>query len=62
MSPIRPDVLWALDFQFDATINGRQVKTLNIIDEFTREALAIVVNHSIDAERVVGTRYQPQPA
>lgn len=55
MSPIRPDALWALDFQFDATIDGRQVKLLNIIDEFTRECLAIVVDHSIDAERVVGT-------
>ncbi len=55
MSPIQPDALWALDFQFDATIDGRQVKLLNIIDEFTREALAIVVDHSIDAERVVGT-------
>lgn len=55
MSPIRPDALWALDFQFDATIDGRQVKLLNIIDEFTRECLAIVADHSIDAERVVGT-------
>lgn len=55
MSPIRPDALWALDFQFDATINGRQVKLLNVIDEFTRECLAIVVDHSIDAEAVVGT-------
>ena len=55
MCPIRPDALWALDFQFDATIDGRQVKLLNVIDEFTREALAIVVDHSIDADRVVGT-------
>ena len=55
MSPIRPDALWALDFQFDATIDGRQVKLLNVIDEFTREALAIMVDHSIGAEQVVGT-------
>ena len=55
MSPIVPNALWALDFQFDATIDGRQVKLLNIIDEFTRECLAIVVDHSIDAETVVGT-------
>jgi len=55
MSPIRPDALWALDFQFDATIDGRQVKLLNIIDEYTRECLAIVVDHSIDADAVVGT-------
>jgi putative transposase len=55
MSPIRPNVLWALDFQFDHTIDGRQVKLLNIIDEYTRECLAIVVDHSIDADQVVGT-------
>ncbi len=55
MSPIRPNALWALDFQFDSTVDGRQVKLLNIIDEFTRECLAIVVDHSIDADRVVAT-------
>lgn len=55
MTPIVPNALWAMDFQFDQTIDGRQVKLLNIIDEFTRECLAIVVDHSIDAERVVGT-------
>jgi putative transposase len=55
MSPIRPNVLWAMDFQFDATIDGRQVKLLNVIDEYTRECLAIVVDHSIDADAVVGT-------
>ena len=55
MSPICPNALWAMDFQFDTTIDGRQVKLLNIIDEYTRECLAIVVDHSIDADRVVGT-------
>lgn len=40
MSPIRPNALWALDFQFDTLANGRTIKMLNIIDEFTREALA----------------------
>jgi len=55
MSPIAPDALWALDFQFDHTIDGRQVKLLNIIDEYTRQSLAIVVDHSIGADRVVAT-------
>ena len=55
MTPIVPNALWAMDFQFDTTIDGRQVKLLNIIDEFTRECLAIVVAHSTDAEAVVGT-------
>ena len=53
MSPIRPNVIWAMDFQFDTTADGRTIKMLNIIDEFTREALAIEVNRSIDADGVV---------
>jgi len=53
MSPIRPNALWAFDFQYDHTIDGHQVKLLNIIDEFTREALAVVVDRSINADYVV---------
>ena len=36
----RPDEVWALDFQHDVTADGRQVRSLNVIDEFTREAFA----------------------
>jgi putative transposase len=54
MSPIRPNVIWAKDFQFDTTADGRTIKMLNVIDEFTREALAINVDRSIDADGVVG--------
>jgi putative transposase len=53
MCPIRPGVLWALDFQFDQTSNGRTLKLLNVIDEFTRECPAIVVARNIDADGVV---------
>ena len=53
MCPIRPNVVWALDFQFDQTADGRTIKLLNIIDEFTRECLAIEVERSIDADAVV---------
>jgi putative transposase len=55
MCPIRPNVLWALDFQFDTTVDGRTLKLLNVVDEFTRECPAIVVDRSIDADRVVAT-------
>jgi len=51
--PIRPNVIWALDFQFDETSDGRMLKLLNVIDEFTREALATDVERSIDADGVV---------
>src|SRR4026208_1625461 len=53
MCPLRPHALWALDFQFDVTIDGRTLKLLNVIDEFTRECPAIVVDRSIDADAVV---------
>lgn len=53
MCPIRPNALWALDFQFDTTADGRTLKMLNVIDEFTRECLAIEVHRSIDADDVV---------
>ena len=54
MCPIRPNVVWALDFQFDQTADGRMLKLLNVIDEYTRECLAIDVDRSIDADGVVG--------
>jgi putative transposase len=37
-----PSVLWDLDFHFDQTANGRTIRLLNVIDEFTRECPAIV--------------------
>jgi putative transposase len=53
MCPIRPNVVWALDFQFDQTADGRMLKFLNVIDEYTRECLAMDVDRSIDADGVV---------
>ena len=51
--PIRPNVVWAMDFQFDQTTDGRMLKLFNVIDEYTRECLAIAVARSIDADGVV---------
>ncbi|WP_046322767.1 DDE-type integrase/transposase/recombinase, partial [Mycobacterium sp. UM_Kg1] len=39
--------------QFDTTADGRTLKMLNVIDEFTREALAIHVDRAINADGVV---------
>lgn len=50
-----PGHVWALDFQHDATADGRDLKFLNVVDEFTREALAIEVERTIDADRTVET-------
>ncbi len=49
----RPNHVWALDFQHDATTDGRELKFLNIVDEFTREALAIEVDRTINADQTV---------
>jgi putative transposase len=51
----RPDHVWALDYQFDVTSTGRTIKILHVVDEFTRESLADVVAHSIDADATVAT-------
>ena len=51
--PVRPNVVWAIDFQFDQTEDAKTLKLLNIIDEFTRECLAINVARSITADKLV---------
>jgi putative transposase len=48
-----PDHVWALDYQFDQTTDGRILKLLNVVDEHTREALTIEVNRRIDADATV---------
>jgi putative transposase len=49
----RPNHVWAIDFQFDTTVEGRTLKLLHVVDEHTREALAIRVARSIDADHAV---------
>ncbi|MCH7901741.1 MAG: IS3 family transposase [Acidobacteria bacterium] len=48
-----PNHVWALDFQFDETADQRRLKLLNIVDEHTREALAMDVHRSMGADHVV---------
>ena len=43
----------AIDFQFDQAINGRAIKLLDVVDEFTRETLAMEVATSITADDTV---------
>ncbi len=49
----RPNHVWALDFIFDATSDGRPLKALSMCDEFTRENLARRIGRSITADGVV---------
>jgi putative transposase len=49
----RPNERWSMDFVSDTLSNGRRFRCLTIIDEFSRECLAIHVAHSIPAVRVI---------
>ena len=45
--------LWTMDFVSDALSDGRSFRTLNLIDAFTRQCLAIETDTSLSGERVV---------
>jgi putative transposase len=48
-----PKVVWALDFQFDSTVDGKAIKICSMIDEHTRLSLLNIVERSITAERLI---------
>ena len=49
-----PNVVWAIDFQFDSTlIDGKAIKIASMIDEHTRVSLLNLVERSITADRLV---------
>ena len=48
----RPNQSWSLDFVHDALSDGRKIRLLTIIDEFTRECLQIAVDTSLNGKRV----------
>ena len=50
--PERPNQRWAMDFMSDNLANGRKIRLLNILDVFTKESLAMVVDTSINGKRV----------
>ena len=53
VEPAQSDQSWSLDFMSDSLSDGTVFRTLNIIDDFNREALCIEVDTSLPAERVV---------
>ena len=46
---------WSIDFMSDALWDGRRFRTFNVIDDFSREALAIEVDLNLPATRVIRT-------
>jgi putative transposase len=49
------DHLWSYDFAMDATEDGRRLKMMPVVDEYSRECLALEVERSITSEEVVKT-------
>lgn len=45
--------VWSSDFMSDALRDGRRFRTLNILDDYNREALGVEVDYSLPAKRVI---------
>lgn len=52
-TPFKANMVWTYDFVFDTAATGQQLKCLTVIDEYTRECLAIDVAGSIRSKRVI---------
>ena len=53
VQPGQMNETWSMDFVEDRLENGRKIRTLNVIDDYNREALVMEVSFSFPAERVV---------
>ena len=52
LQPERPGQTWSIDFMSDVLTNKRKFRTLNVIDDFNRQAIAVEVAHSMPATTV----------
>jgi transposase InsO family protein len=50
--PVAPNQTWAVDFIHDSLFNGRRFRAFAVLDEWSRESLAIEVDVSLTGERV----------
>ena len=53
LRPEHPNHVWSYDFVEDRTHNGRKFRMLNVIDEFTRECLAIRIDRKLKSTDVI---------
>jgi putative transposase len=53
LRPEHPNHVWSYDFVEDRTHDGRKYRMLNLIDEFTRECLAIRINRKLKSSDVI---------
>lgn len=52
LQPEKINQCWSLDFMSDALMNGRRIRTVNVIDDCNREAIGILASFSLTSKRV----------
>ena len=57
LRPTHPNHVWSLDFVHDKLDNGRSYKMLTVLDEYTRQALAVTVRTRMGADDVLEALY-----
>ena len=65
--PDRPNAVWSMDFVSDALADGRRIKVLTIVDDFSKECIALVADYGISGHYVVrileqAARFRGYPA
>ena len=58
LRPTHPNHVWSVDFVHDKLSNGRSYKMLTVLDEYTRQALAVEVRTRMGSEDVLEVLYQ----
>ena len=53
LQPIKPNITWSMDFMSDTLSNGVAFRTLNVMDDFNREALTMTMDRSLTSRRVI---------
>ena len=53
VQPTAINQVWSLDFMSDALRDGRRFRTLNVLDDYNRQALGIEIDYSLPAGRVI---------
>jgi len=66
VEPDRPNQVWSMDFVSDALEYGRRLKCLTSVDDFSKEAVDIAVDHGISGQYVTRVldaiaRFRPLP-
>jgi len=52
LQPIKINECWSVDFMSDATIDGRKFRTINVLDDFNREALTVTAKRNLPSQKV----------